>query len=288
MEMLYSQPGLNYIAEPLNLWYYRPEKYWKMLPEYDQAQFIAFTCKTDEDKMNFLYTGLLDKKLKLHSQWCWWDRDYSFIEDRLIIKTLNANTLIDWFAAQFDAHIIYLVRHPVPYAMSVLHTGWGPVVGAFLRNTSFCNNYVRNAMQECENIANNGTHIEKYLLEWCFMNVMPLTAKYKLWLTLSYEELIARPDKICELLSQHCDLPFPKLMESTLSRPSESTQGGSIADIKQGGSIRQLQKGAALVNDPELQEAYERIHNCFPVPGYNPYTIFPDESLCHFGTIKDG
>ena len=286
MEMLYSQPGINFISEPLNLWYYRPRHYWKTVTKPYRAQFITLQGGDEERKLLDLYNGLLAGSIHLHSQWRWWDRDFSFIEDRFVVKTLNANPLIPWFVRNFDAHVVCLVRHPVSVAASVLRTGWGSVAEAFLRNSVFCQRYLPQT-EAARHLVENGNEWEKHLLEATLVNLVPLSEPDPPWMTVTYEELVARPEHMSHMMADRLDLPDPDRLADRLAKPSKSTRGQSVQDIRYAGPRSQLRKGSELIRDRRWAAAVQSVRSIVAAPGYAADTILPDRSLCHFGDLAD-
>jgi len=50
--------------------------------------------------------------------------------------------LMDWFTKNFDIEVIYLIRHPIPTALSILNRKWGNTAKTFLENEYFQKNFL--------------------------------------------------------------------------------------------------------------------------------------------------
>ncbi|SFM80649.1 hypothetical protein [Thermodesulforhabdus norvegica] len=120
MEMIYSQPGVDYIAQPLDLWQLHP--HFNRLPHPLRSKFIALK-EEEEERLAKYFTDLLAGRIRLRNQWRIFDRNFSFLVNRLVVKVCNAHALIDWFNEHFDIHCLYLIRHPIATALSIINRG---------------------------------------------------------------------------------------------------------------------------------------------------------------------
>ena len=140
MQMIYSQPGVNYVDQPMDPWRYNPYK--KIFRDiYQNKEF--FTDKFHLIRLkNYFNDVVFRGKLKGYSQWNYFDNNYKFFSDRLVIKILNALPLIDWFEENFNINIVYLVRHPIPTSLSIIQRNWGNIAEYFLHNPYFIKKYL--------------------------------------------------------------------------------------------------------------------------------------------------
>jgi len=134
MEMIASQPGIDFIGEPLNLWRYRP--YFDRLPHPPRGRFISLS-QEEARQVRFYFEDLLSGRIKAFNNWNPFHPTWSFRVRRLVVKLFGANTLIDWLAKELDIEVLYFLRHPVAVALSCLGLNWGNDVEAYLQNPIF-------------------------------------------------------------------------------------------------------------------------------------------------------
>jgi hypothetical protein len=285
MKLLYSQPGVDYIDLPLDLLNFHPHRL--KLPETPKKnRFI--TLQSNEEKMLFEYfNDLLSGRLRLRHQWNPADPDFSFSVNRLLVRELMAKPLIDWFSKHFDIEIIYLIRHPIPAALSVMKLRWQNVADAYLENTYFCNNFLDSKKKAfCQDVLVNGSTLQRYVLEWCLDNLYPLKSyQQRNWFTLTYEELLLRPEQICRLICSKFNLPDPKRMYSRLSRPTISAPQSSVRDIHSRGPNYLVQRWLGQVPS-EKRDEITKIFDVLDINAYNALNPYPNSELCHFGSLN--
>ena len=287
MEMIAGQPGFNYHAQPLDLWLYHPNR--SQIPQPPQFQYTSLT----EDEAALLcryFAGLLEGRIRFRSQWNWLSPDYHWQVDRWVVKLLNTNPLIDWFTENFDLQVVYLLRHPIPVALSILQRGWDCIAGAFLNDDQFCEQYLEpGAVRESRQILATGTPLQKYVLEWGLANAAPLRiCQDRPWLTLTYEELVTRPRAVCQALAAYLDLPDVDGMVARLEQPSATTQAASRVDLAHRGPQYLLQRWQTQVDPGEARAALAPLHDLFGLGAYTWDSPYPDEDLCHFGPLETG
>jgi len=284
-EMIYSQKGLNYSGQPLDLWKYHP--YREYLPQPYLYQFISLEPEEEQMLQDF-FCQLLDGQIKINSQWNIFNPSYSFIVDRLVVKLLNTKPLIDWFTQRFDIEPVYLLRHPIPSALSTIRRRWGCVAGAFLKDDSFCRTYLdENQVNECCRILERGSDLQKHVLEWGLDNLVPLSIyDQRPWLTLTYEELIARPGPVCRLLADRHDLPDPERMHQRIARPSRTALSHSKTDITEKGSQYLLRRWLDEVDPETARGAMSILQDLLDIRVYRHDSPYPAPELCHFGPFE--
>ena len=150
----------------------------------EEAEFKAYT---DE---------LMAGRMRVNAPHRFWRRDFSFRTDRLLLKIIDAKAMMDWFDTHYDLDIVYLVRHPVPQALSCIRNGWGTSTKAYLRNEWFVEEVIADAaaLDMARRLADHGTELERMVLNWTVENLYPLKvlADRPHWLALSYEETVVR------------------------------------------------------------------------------------------------
>jgi len=285
-KMIYSQPRVDYVTEPLNLWRYH--RHYHRLPNPYLSKFISL--KANEEKLlSEYFRALLAGRCRLRNQWNVFDKDYSFCVNKLVIKVLSGKRLIDWFDYNFDIEVIYLIRHPIPVSLSIIKRGWGNTADAFLKNDYFSKYFLDDDKEGfCRSILTNGLPIEAYILEWCLENLYPLSIYHQRpWLVLTYEELVSRPRQVSELICSRFDLPNPERMCKTLLRPTKTSMRESRDFIRIEGPSQRAVHWLNEVNEQELNQI-KNIFEVFGLKEYSVYNPFPLDELCHFGTLKEG
>lgn len=287
MRMLYSQPGLDYIGEPLDFYNYHPHRH--RLPQPYQNRFISL--EPCEEKLFFDYwKDLLAGRCRLKNQWNVFDPDFSFYVDRLVIKELYAKPLIDWFCECFDVGVIYLIRHPVPLALSILRNRtWGNKVETFLGNTYFRETFLDGDKEMfCRHILASGSPLQQHVLEWCLENLYPLSVyRQRPWLFLTYEELVLRPRQVSSLICSRFDLPDAEHMHKTVLRPTRTAWGNSKNDIRTLGPAHRSGRWVTEVTPQEV-ERVRRMLEVFEIKAYEAHKPYPARELCHFGPLQNG
>jgi hypothetical protein len=161
---------------------------------------------------------------------------YRLLTNRRVLKDVFSLPLAPWVDDQdLGFTIIYLVRHPIPCALShVRGVQWRsdeakavPMKAeASLRHERFVR---RNLTKEQErlgwNILRHGSDLERYVLDWCLDNVVPFRAlrARPSWLFLTYEELLLSPHAAVELLAARLAMRRPDKMLARMKVPSKST-----------------------------------------------------------------
>lgn len=282
MEMIYSQPGFDYCGQPLDLWDFHP--YYHRLPHPSMSQFISLSAE-DEKKLYTFFNDLLTGRIRFRNQWRVWQPNFHFHVDRLVIKVLNANPLIEWFAKNFDIDIIYLVRHPIPTSLSIIKRGWESNAKAYLEDSDFCRTHVPPDARDLGfHLLEKGTKLQLYVLEWCLANLYPLrTFKERAWLTVTYEELLLRSREISELICTHCHLPDPEGMQKVIYKPSRTTAHDRRRLIRKDPKALTCQWLKEL--SPSEVAGVKEVLEAFGIWAYDASNPWPHSKLCHFGSL---
>jgi len=286
MQMIYSQPGVNYVDQPMDPWRYNP--YNKINRDiYKYKKF--FMDKIHLNRLKKFFNDVVFKgKLKGFSQWNYFDNNYKFISDRLVIKILNALPLIDWFEENFNIKIIYLVRHPIPTSLSIIQRNWGNEAKSFLQNPYFIKKYLnKQKLNFSIKILENGTNLEKFVLEWCLNHFYTLSVfTNRKWLTITYEELVLRPRQIVDLICDYLDLPDREKMLEIIHTPSKTTSRQSKKDIIEKGPSFLINRWKNKIDENVESEAMNILEE-FGIDTYKKGSTIPSTTLLHFGSIGD-
>jgi len=281
METIASQPGVDFVGEPLNLWRYRP--YFDRLPHPPRGRFISLS-QDEARQVRSYFEDLLTGRIKAFNAWNPFNPTWSFRVRRLVVKLLGANALIDWMSEEFDIEVLYLLRHPVPVALSCFGRNWGNDAEAYLQNPCFREQVLGPEQARfADEVLAGGAPLQKFVLEWCLENFYPLQVyKERPWLVLTYEEVISRPKQVSELICSRFGLPDPERMACVVSRPSRTTffADAREAIVKQGPQAM-LGRWLKRISQEELKRVQE-ILDALGIRAYQAFSPYPAESLCQF------
>ena len=283
MRMIHSQPRTDYIDEPLNLWRLHP--HFQRLPHPPYGKFISLD-EPDELKLCTYFASLLSGKLRLRHRGNLLDSSRSFLANRLAVKNINANAMIDCFAKHFDVDVVYLIRHPVPIALSLIGRAWGSSPQAYLENERFRGDHLGPELARFGwRVLEHGTTLQQYALEWCLENLQPLRVfRQRPWLTLTYEEIIARPNETSNLICSRLGLPDPRRMRNVVLEASRTTSQQSRRVIREEGPDALVDKWMRELDPSDVAMAGQVLDE-FNVQAYNVLGPWPHAELCHFGPL---
>jgi hypothetical protein len=255
-DILYSQPGFNYIDQPFDFTHRQYNPYQRYLPQVKASQFVSLTEEEKllvEDYMN----KLLNRKYVVRSQWQIKGGNYQWIWDRFVVKILNAKPLIKWFQDTWreKAIIVYMTRHPIANALSVMRRDWELSAEAHLTNRSFVEENISDELYAfSRDIQKKGTTLEKHVLDWCLENLVPLRLwERSPWFTISYEKIVSQPEIAIRRICKHFGLPDRTRMLETINRPTR-TAFSSSEDIRLQGAQARLSKWLKEVDEQDLHD----------------------------------
>lgn len=286
LEMLHTQDGMTYSDQPLDSYHYSPAH--DKLPQAYLSQFMHPT-PAQEQQLTHFFRALFAGQRQRNAPWNWFHPHHRWVVNRLVVKELNSHGLIDWFATHFAVDIIFLVRHPISNALSLVQRQWGHLAEAFLQNDAFCAAHLTSAQKNaCLHVLAHGTALQKYALEWGLANLYPLTVcQDRPWLTLTYEELLMRPQAIVNLLAERFTLPAPERMLQQLRQPSKNAIGASKALIGQHQPYHLLARWTEQVTPTEADAIMELLTEVLGISAYRADSPFPTAALCHFGVLEN-
>jgi hypothetical protein len=284
LEMLYTQDGMTYSDQPLYSYRYGPA--YDKVPHAYLGQFLHPT-PAQEQQLTHFFNGLFAGRRQRNAPWNWFHPHHRWVVNRLVVKEVNSHGLIDWFAAHFAVDLIFLIRHPIANALSLIECRWGYLAEAFIENDAFCAAHLTAAQKnECLRVLARGTALQKYALEWGLANLYPLTVcQERTWLTLTYEELLVRPQAIAALLAERFTLSAPERMVQQLRRPSKNSVGAAKALIAQTDPHDLLARWTEQVTPAEADDVMEVLTGVLGITAYRADSLYPAAELCHFGAI---
>lgn len=285
MEMLYTQPGVKYINEPLGK---RRLDYHKLLPIQTRWRYNSLTS-FEESVLIRYFQG--DGRARLFGPVNFFERSYSLVTNRVVFKIVRANALIEWFYRELDVQIVFLIRHPIAQSLSCIRRGHQDRVLEYLRDEEFMNRYVDRELENyVRGVLETGSPLEISVTQWCLSNLVPLGRwpKHAEWLAITYEELVLRASRFVDLLCEELDLPARERLLAATKRPSRVTSSSGSRTrnkIEAGDADYLVTKWKRHVSDQEERSLFSILRR-FNIDAYEPGRYFASEELLHFGPLS--
>ena len=247
MEIIGANRGVLPLNQPLEILTpnLTPHQY-KRLPKFDLGQ-IVHPDAVQERELRAYTDDLMAGRIRVNAPYAFWRRDFHFRTDRLLLKIVDAKPMMDWFDAAYRPDIVYLVRHPVPQAMSCIRNGWSPTTTAYLRNEWFVEEVLadRHLLTYAHKVHDTGSDLERFVLNWVVENLYPLRvlADRPHWLALSYEECVTDQDATLRRVGERLDVGDTDGMREAarrVSRSSSLSDAGSVSAIRRGDRDEQV------------------------------------------------
>ena len=252
------------------------------LPSMPISQFITLSDGQEMLVRKYI-SRILEGKLKPLGGIERWG--FPFLANRTVLKICNASPLIDWFNDQFNVSIVYLLRHPIPQALSVMWNKWGITAEAYINNESFVRSYLdEDKCKLAHEVLSGGTYFQKAILNWCLENIVPLRHRRSEVLTITYEDLVLDPMGTIRLLSQRLKLKHIRDMLKIVrisSQPAFSEEKTKAA-IRDGNREFLIGRWREQVSGEQLNDA-RRILETFGIFEYRVDKTMAVDQLLHFG-----
>jgi hypothetical protein len=144
---------------------------------------------------------------------------YRPVTDRVVFKIIHgAEEHITWLSKTFNGRVVFLVRHPIPVALSRKYT---PKLDTMLE-TDFARFFSREQLGLAHRIKDSGNQFARNVLDWCLRNSVALRSRSDDWVVLTYEQLVVDPVPAIELVVERLELPNMDRILNRLSVPSKS------------------------------------------------------------------
>ncbi len=273
LRLLYTQPGIDYINEPLNLWL--PHPHLRRLPIPPLGKFISLTPEAEAQLAAYM-SDLLEGRVRLRNQWHPLRGDYSVVVHRLVVKILNANALIDWFARRFNVDLLFFVRHPLAVAESLIRLGWPRIVDAYLEDAWFRDRYLSGERERLARaVLAHGSPWEVFTLEWCLENIHPLHVWQEIGAALlTYEDLVGKPEETVQWMAERFRLPEPERILRALAMPSRTAAADTKHALAHSGPRALLSRWRERIPPDEIAKSQE-ILDTFGITLYRAEDVYP-------------
>ncbi|MGM0369643.1 MAG: sulfotransferase domain-containing protein [Bacillota bacterium] len=223
MELISSQPNIKFINEPLHI-----NRHKGLLTNFNPQWEEIYCANNRGEKFIDFFSKLIDEKIfvgqqKLSSLEA--IKNFDFFTSRKVFKVLRAKDIINQLQNNLEIKVVYLLRHPIPVALSWQRNNFASRAKLFLENDNFKNKYLnQHLIDYIRYVLETGSQLEIITLQWCLDNLAPIKFLDKgEWLTISYEELVMNQKQVLDKLYFDLELDnWNKLCEQA-SIPSKTT-----------------------------------------------------------------
>jgi len=210
MELISTQPGFKYCAEPLNL---RNPKVRKHPGISDWSDVLGADAIP---ALQEYFEGFCNGRLRFRNPNPF-KTYFRPITHRIVFKEIHAGSaLINWFRDNFNSRVVFLLRHPLANSISNEQL---PTLNAFLES-DYQEHFSIEQLRYSRRIVESGTRLELGVLAWCLQNAVPLRDATDDWAVVTYEQLVLDPSPIVGFLAERLQLPRPDRMMKRLTVPS--------------------------------------------------------------------
>ena len=262
MEMIYTNSNIKYINEPLEK---NIVDFHGYLPIKHKWNYLSLNY---DEKIIFKQYLINEKMTRIFGPRNIFNKDYNLITNRRVLKVIRANSLIKWFYDEADFKIIYLVRHPIAQALSSINQGHHCEIQEYLDDKNFVDMYLNNELiSYIQTILKGSNKIEKFVLEWCLDNLVPIKMLKYLpeVFFLSYEDLVLDTKNKIDQMCQKLSLNDRCLMMKTIQKPSKSTNYANIIDAKKTMEKIKNHDGLYLLSKWRSKISIEQEKYCFDI-----------------------
>ena len=284
MQTISAHPGILSLNQPLELLTPNLTPYqFRRLPKFHRGQMVYPDPDLEEELREYA-DDLLAGRIRVNAPFRPWQPDFHLRTDRMLLKTVDTKPMMDWFDKHYDVDIVYLMRHPVPQAMSCIRNRWRTTTLSYTANQQFVEEVLRDPdlASVAERLDREGTELERFVVNWVVENLAPLRVLPDRpgWTALSYEECVIDRDGALETISRRLDLPDVTRMRAGSERASRSS-GMSTEDTRAAidrGDHRALVGAWQDRLDPTDRQRVGAILDRFGVTAYRVDDPMPDWS----------
>ncbi len=216
MELILTQPGFASYNEPLNL-----EKEGVRdnlgVSEWADLHKAGFIDKLGPYIEALCSGSLRDSRFNRPSPF---SPFYRAKTRRIVFKFIHGGEeYINWMAESFNGGVLYLVRHPVPVALSRKYTRQLNTI----LDTEFSQFLTESQLRVAKDVTSSDDQFARRVLDWCLWNSIALRSRTDDWVVLTYEQLVVNPNPAVDHIADRLALPKPDRILKRLSVPSRST-----------------------------------------------------------------
>jgi hypothetical protein len=275
-ELLWSQPGMRLVGEPLNL--RNPEvsralgfSDWSRMFDPDIGEYIG---PYFERILRGSFKGCDRLPLKSVSR-----AGFRLRSDRVTLKIIHGGTdRISWFCENFAGVGILLIRHPLATAVS---REVFPFLEHFGRSRSR-ERFTAAQLKVIDRVRHGNDKLAKGVVAWCLHNQLALESTSALIVT--YEQLVLDRDSALEKIASHCSLDDVKRMKVNAPRPSRTTRLSDDYTRKALGMLHaeSAERSATIIGKwrrgvpPQREQELMGVCELFGIDAYHPGRLLPE------------
>ncbi len=272
LQLVSSQPGVKFCDEPLDI---RSAEVREHSGINDWKELYSSNV---EGKYKSYFSDLIDGTSSFRTPNPL-RAGYRFLTNRVVLKVIHGGVdRINWFKDEFDANILYCIRHPIAVSLSRKELPYLP----YFLESDHKNNFTADQQKLASDIIISGSTLEKGVLAWCIHNSLPLREIADDWVLATYEQAVMQPDVVIDSLCDKLDLTHPELIRKQLNVPSPviNESDSETVNILKGDSnnrIQLIRKWKNKVSDDDEKRAMD-ILNEFGIYAYKMGNFLPDAS----------
>lgn len=265
MEALASQPGYKFVNEPdhrilLELHgclTFTPGWNWLWLDDAQKEEYARFLLN---DEQSGVFGPVRPRDWRV-----------SWRTSRRIIKFVRMNALIEWLES-IGLQPIYLVRHPIPAALSCMKRCHVVTLGDFLTEPNFARLLTGKQIDEVQVVDERGDRLAQFITQWCLENLVPLRSpRVGAHIPVSaYEWRLLDPEGEARRLAEALRLPDVERVAKFARRPSRVTDSSSretVRSITSGDASRLIGRWRSEIG-PEEERRLMAILELFEIDAY--------------------
>jgi len=280
MELLYTQPGIKYIDEPLAKHILDAEG---IFPFSARWRYIDLEAPEKAALIDYLKNDRLVRRFGPRNVWA---EEYDYRTDRRVLKLIRACALLPWFAEEGSFDVIYLLRHPIAQALSAIRRVHEHHLGAYISALA-SDAYGREAQEVIASVDVDSSGLKEFVTAWCLENIVPLqyvTGRSEANVfVLTYEELVMNPETVLDKLAAKLRLEsLDRMMEqvNTPSAVTDTTTRETKDGIREGDRGYLVRKWKQRISEEQENHLFS-ILNAFDVNVYHPDRFLPQEPFLH-------
>ncbi|MCS3827493.1 hypothetical protein GGP85_002963 [Salinibacter ruber] len=280
MELIYTQPGIKYIDEPLAKHILEAENIFPLKPCW---RYVDLTATEKATLTDYLKNDRLVRRFGPRNVLA---DEYDYFTDRRVLKLIRTCSLLPWFAENSGFEVIYLIRHPIPQALSAIRRDHDHHLRAYSSALS-SDVYGTEAQDVIDSLDATSTVLKAFVTAWCLENIVPLqyvTGRSEVNVfVLTYEELVMNPEVVLEKLAAKLRLErLDRMMEhvSTPSAVTDTTTHETKERIREGDRGYLVRKWKQQVTEEQENDLFS-ILDAFDVDAYRPGRFLAQGRFLH-------
>jgi len=220
----------------------------------------------DEQRLRAYLEDILSGELKVGGPWNPSAPIFSTESSRVCVKIHNAKHWVSWFGEEFDANLVLLTRHPISQSLSTIDRGWLRLVDLYLEDPELRSRVdAAVGLDFVSNILDEGTRLQRYVLNWAVENFIPLSAHHAGTEIdiVTYEELVLDFEETIRVLADRLaieDVSGLLEHEEQLSRTASSGAEQILATNENTSNRKE-----ALLHRRLDQVSQDEIDRCFEI-----------------------